>query len=137
MANGVHVTVATPNFVVVDRLIDGGGPTAQAALSALEGPTAFAAQLYPGELAIAFPGLLRVVGFPLDVPPYPFYVNASSTQPQAKLSQPGYALEATAASGDASVPPSRARPVRTRSSATPSDGPHLAGQEYLPGGSGE
>ena len=92
-----------PNFVVVDRFIDGGGPTAQAALSALEGPTAFAAQPYPGELAIAFPGLLRVVGFPLDVPPYPFYVNASSTQPQGKLSQPGYALEATAAPGDASA----------------------------------
>jgi hypothetical protein len=102
-ASGVHVIVAMPNFVVVDRFIDGGGPTAQANLSALEGPSSYAAQPYPGDIAIAFPGLLKVVGFPLDVPPYPFYVNASGTKPEGKLSQPGYELSATAAPTDAAA----------------------------------
>lgn len=102
-ASGMHVIVAVPNFVVVDRFIDGGGPTAQATLSTLEGPSSFAAQPYPGEIAIAFPGLLKVVGFPVDVPPYPFYVNASATKPEGKLTQPGMTLSATAAATDAAA----------------------------------
>ena len=47
-ASGVHVIVAMPDFVVVDRFIDGGGPTAQASLSTLGGPASYAAQPYPG-----------------------------------------------------------------------------------------
>jgi hypothetical protein len=97
------VIVAVPNFVVVDRFIDAGGPTAQANLSTLEGPSSFAAQPYPGDIAIAFPGLLKVVGFPVDVPPYPFYVNASATKPEGKLAQPGMDLSATAAATEAAA----------------------------------
>lgn len=102
-ASGVHVIVAMPDFVVVDRFIDGGGPTAQASLSTLEGPASYAAQPYPGEVAIAFPGLMKVVGFPVDVPPYPFYVNASATKPEEKRTQPGSELSATATATDAAA----------------------------------
>jgi hypothetical protein len=100
-ASGVHLIVAMPDFVAVERFIDGGGPTAQASLSTLGGPSSYAAQPYPGEIAIAFPGLMKVVGFPVDVPPYPFYVNASATKPESKLSQPGFELSATAGATDA------------------------------------
>ena len=79
-----------------------------------------------------------MVGFPVDVPPYPFYVNASSTHPQGKLSQPGYALEATAAPGDASASAQsgQAGADAVVGHALSTAHAWLDG-EYLPGGSGE
>lgn len=102
-SSGVHVTVTMPKFVVVDKFIDGGGPTAQASLSTLEGPAAYAAHPYPGDVALGLPGIFKVLGVPVDAPAYPFYVNASPTRPEATLSQPGYDLEAKAAPTDASA----------------------------------
>ena len=56
-ADGARLSVTIPGATVVDQVIDGGGPTAQAAVSSLGGSSALAAQPYPGELAIIGPGL--------------------------------------------------------------------------------
>src|SRR5688572_14937189 len=51
-ADGARLSVTVPGATVVDQIIDGGGPTAQAAIDSLGGSSALAAQPYPGELAI-------------------------------------------------------------------------------------
>ena len=55
-ADGVRFTTSAPGFLVVEDFVDGGGPTAQAAVSDVEGNRGFASVPYPGELAIAGPG---------------------------------------------------------------------------------
>src|SRR5436309_6492179 len=64
-ADGARLSVTIPGATVVDQVIDGGGPTAQAAVSSLGGSSALAAQPYPGELAIIGPGLgASLIGAP-------------------------------------------------------------------------
>ncbi len=100
-ASGGRLTFTVPEFAVVEDVIDGGGPVAQ---SVLESGTAtsFASLPYPGDTAIAFPGLFNAASGQ-DLPAgYPFYVQAAHpTVPEARLADPSgsYALDARAASG--------------------------------------
>ena len=112
-ADGARLSVAIPGATVVDQIIDGGGPTAQAAVSSLGGSSALAAQPYPGELAIIGPGLgASLIGAP-QPPAYPFVAASRypSAPEQSVEPNPGYSLvarsaenssEASARSGGAS-----------------------------------
>ena len=106
-ADGARLSVAIPGATVVDQIIDGGGPTAQAEVNSLGGSSALAAQPYPGELAIIGPGLgASLIGAP-QPPAYPFV--AASRHPSAPEQtvepNPGYSLVArsTESSSEASA----------------------------------
>jgi hypothetical protein len=106
-ADGARLSVTVPGATVVDQIIDGGGPTAQAELNSLGGSSALAAQPYPGELAIIGPGLgASLIGAP-QPPAYPFV--AASRHPsmpeQTVEPNPGYSLVArsTESSSEASA----------------------------------
>lgn len=102
-ASGARLTFTVPEFAVVEDVIDGGGPLSQAVLDS-ETATSFAALPYPGDNAIAFPGLFNAATGQ-DLPAsYPFYVRASHpTVSEEHLDDPSgsYALDARAAAGDA------------------------------------
>ena len=112
-ADGARLSVTIPGATVVDQVIDGGGPTAQAAVDSLGNSSALAAQPYPGELAIIGPGLgASLIGAP-QPPAYPFVAASRhpSTPEQKVEPNPGYSLvarstesasEASARSGAAS-----------------------------------
>src|SRR4051794_1304499 len=57
-ASGVRMTVVLPDAPVTDTPVDGGGPTAQVALSSLGTSTGYAAFPDPGGLVISAPGLV-------------------------------------------------------------------------------
>jgi hypothetical protein len=103
-AQGVRVVYTVPDYVVVSQLFDGGGPVTQAEADSTGRATSFASLPYPGENAIAGPGVLSVAlgqSVPLA---YPFYVRADNpTSPSAELKDPSgtYALTASAADGAA------------------------------------
>ena len=95
-ADGARLSVTIPGATVVDQVIDGGGPTAQAAVSSLGGSSALAAQPYPGELAIIGPGLgASLIGAP-QPPAYPFVAASRypSAPEQSVEPNPGYSLVA-------------------------------------------
>ncbi|MCA1845633.1 MAG: hypothetical protein LC792_21050 [Actinobacteria bacterium] len=102
-ASGGRVTFSVPGFAVVEDVIDGGGPVSQAAVDA-GGSTGFASLPYPGDSAIAFPGLFNAVTGQPFPGAYPLYVAASHpTAPEQELADPSgsYRLRATAAAGEA------------------------------------
>src|SRR6266545_4734643 len=75
-AQGVRAAYSVPDYVVVSQIFDGGGPVTQAEADSTGRATSFAALPYPGENAVAAPGLLSVAlgqSVPLA---YPFYVRA-------------------------------------------------------------
>lgn len=87
-ADGARLSVAVPGATVVDQIIDGGGPTAQAALSSLGGSSALAAQPYPGELAIIGPGLgASLIGAP-QRPPTPSWPPPVTPRRRNRRSNP-------------------------------------------------
>jgi hypothetical protein len=94
---GVRVTMFLPNAPATNTPVDGGGPVAQAALDSLQTSQAFASNPYPGDVAIAGPGLVAgfVPGFP-SLPGYPLYAASSYPQtPEAQVSAgPAYDLAA-------------------------------------------
>ena len=95
-ADGVRVTIGMPGFAAVRDFVDAGGPTAQANVDSFGTSVGFAAWPNPGDVAIASSGLAKAVGFPVDIPPYPFYVSSSyPTQPEATTGNGPYALKAT------------------------------------------
>jgi hypothetical protein len=100
-ASGARLTFTVPDFAVVEDVVDGGGPVAQSVLDTGT-VTSFASLPYPGDNAIAFPGLFNAATGQ-DLPAgYPFYVRASHpTVPEQHLgdSGGGYALDARAAEG--------------------------------------
>src|SRR5688572_22274003 len=101
-AQGVRAVYTIPDYVVVSQIFDGGGPVTQAEADSTGRATSFAALPYPGENAIAGPGVLSVAlgrSVPLA---YPFYVEADHpTVPAAELADPtgSYGLTATARDG--------------------------------------
>jgi len=103
-AQGVRMSYTIPNYVVVSQLFDGGGPVTQSEADSTGRATSFSALPYPGENAIAAPGVLSVAlgrSVPLA---YPFYVRADyPTAPSAELKDPSgsYSLSASAADGSA------------------------------------
>ena len=129
-AQGVRAVYTIPDYVVVSQIFDGGGPVTQAEADSTGRATSFAALPYPGENAIAAPGLLSVA-FGRSVPlAYPFYVQADNpTAPKAELADPSgsYALAATAADGTATAAgslqgPNHVSGTRSTSSALLDDG---------------
>jgi hypothetical protein len=105
-AQGVRVVYTVPDYVVVSQLFDGGGPVTQAEADSTGRATSFSALPYPGENAIAAPGVASVAlgqSVPLA---YPFYVRADHpTAPTAELKDPSgsYSLTANAADGTAAA----------------------------------
>lgn len=101
-AQGVRAVYTIPDYVVVSQIFDGGGPVTQAEADSTGRAISFAALPYPGENAIAAPGVLSVAlgrSVPLA---YPFYVEADHpTVPAAELADPtgSYGLTATAQDG--------------------------------------
>jgi hypothetical protein len=103
LAEGGRMTFSVPGFAVVEDIIDGGGPVSQAVVDG-QGASSFASLPYPGETALAFPGLFTAVTSQSLPAGYPFFVSASHpTTPEAQLKDPGgvYELTAQAAAGTA------------------------------------
>src|SRR5262245_25048950 len=93
-ADGLRITTSAPGFLVVEDFIDAGGPTAQAAVSDVEGNRGFASVPYPGELAIAGPGLFAIATGQQFPGHYPFYVaSANPTTPKNEYSVPGLTMQ--------------------------------------------
>jgi hypothetical protein len=105
-AQGVRAAYSVPHYVAVSQIFDGGGPVTQAEADSTGRATSFAALPYPGENAVAAPGLLSVA-FGRSVPlAYPFYVQADNpTVPKSELHDPSgsYTLAATAADSSATA----------------------------------
>src|SRR5207248_4528222 len=105
-ASGGRLSFTVPSFAVVENVIDGGGPVAQAVLDTGSGGTSFASLPYPGENGMAFPGLFSAVTGRTLPFGYPFYAGASHpTTPVASVHDPSgsYALEASADGGRAAA----------------------------------
>jgi len=106
-ADGVRITTSAPGFLVVEDFVDAGGPTAQAAVSDVEGNRGFASVPYPGELAIAGPGLFAIATGHQFPGRYPFYVaSANPTTPKNDYDIPGLHMETRS---DAASSSARAR----------------------------
>ncbi|MCA1846925.1 MAG: hypothetical protein LC792_27765, partial [Actinobacteria bacterium] len=105
-AQGVRAAYSVPHYVAVSQIFDGGAPVTQAEADSTGRATSFAALPYPGENAVAAPGLLSVA-FGRSVPlAYPFYVQADNpTVPKSELHDPSgsYTLAATASDGGATA----------------------------------
>lgn len=104
-AAGMRMSYDVPGFLVVEKMIDGGGPVAEVSLDALDSG-GFASLPFPGDNAIAF-GSLFAAGTGRDLPAsYPFYVSARDPgSPSSELSDPSgfYRLTAKAAAGTAAA----------------------------------
>src|ERR1041385_7744437 len=93
-ADGVRITTSAPGFLVVEDFVDDGGPTAQATVSDVEGNRGYASVPYPGELAIAGPGLFAIATGHEFPGHYPFYVaSANPTTPKNEYDVPGLRME--------------------------------------------
>jgi len=98
-AQGLRVTYTVPGYLVVETLVDGGGPVAQAKLDMSGSYVGFGSLPYPGENVIAAPGLYGVATGQSAPAHYPFYVEANyPLARQAELTDPSgsYGLKATA-----------------------------------------
>jgi hypothetical protein len=93
-ADGIRISTSAPGFLVVEDFIDAGGPTAQAAVSDVEGNRGYASVPYPGELAIAGPGLFAIATGQQFPGHYPFYVaSAHPTKPKNDYEVPGLSMK--------------------------------------------
>src|SRR2546430_1088136 len=102
-ADGIRVTTSAPGFLVVEDFVDAGGPTAQAAVSDVEGNRGFASVPYPGELAIAGPGLFAIATGQQFPGHYPFYVaSAHPTTPKNEYEVPGLSMKTQSDGGSSS-----------------------------------
>ena len=96
-----RVTFTVPKFAAVEDVIDGGGPLSQSLVDPFRAE-AFAALPYPGDVAIAGPGLFQAVTGVASPGGYPFYVTASyPTSPDQELKDPSglYGLSAKSGAG--------------------------------------
>lgn len=102
-ADGGRVTFSVPGFAAVEDVIDGGGTVSQSVVDS-QSSSSFASLPYPGELAIAGPGLFATVTGREFPGAYPFFVSASHpTAPKQELADPtgAYRLAAEAREGRA------------------------------------
>ncbi len=110
-AAGMRMSYDIPGFLVVEKIIDGGGPVAEVSVDSL-GSGGFASLPFPGDNAIAF-GSLLAAGTGRDAPAsYPFYVSARNPgSPSSELSDPSgfYKLVAKADTGTAAAEARMAR----------------------------
>jgi hypothetical protein len=73
-ADGVRMSYDVPNFVLTDRLADGGAPVAQAMVSSTES-VGFASAPYPGDAVVSSTGLAAgATGAP--IPQYPLVATS-------------------------------------------------------------
>jgi hypothetical protein len=97
-AQGMRMGYSVPDQFAVSQFIDGGGPVAQVAVDSTGKAIGFGSLPYPGENAVAAPGVLTLAsGVPF--PPYPFYAEASyPVTPSAEVKDPSgaYGLSAKA-----------------------------------------
>lgn len=121
-AGGVRMSYEMPGFLVVEKMMDGGGPVAEVTVDALSSG-GFASLPYPGDNGVAF-GSLLAAGTGYDAPAsYPFYVSARNPgSPTAELSDPSgaYRLAAKADPGAATSEARFARPGREMSAGSTS-----------------
>jgi hypothetical protein len=97
-ADGIRATLAVRDYLIVEDFIDGGGPTAQAALDSLGDSVAFSSLPYPGATGVALPGLISTLSGK-SVPSYPFYVTSQNpSNPTETVRQPGYLMHAESSS---------------------------------------
>jgi hypothetical protein len=104
-AYGGRVEYTAPGMTV-DRVIDGGGPISQAYADSRAIAVSFASLPYPGENALALPGLISASTGQPPPPAYPFYVRASNpATPEQEMKDPSaaYRLLARAADRQASA----------------------------------
>jgi len=98
-AQGVRVTYNVPGYLVIETLVDGGGPISQSKLDTSGSYVGFGSLPYPGENVISAPGVVAVATGQSLPTGYPFYVEANyPLTRQAELTDPSgsYALKATA-----------------------------------------
>ena len=95
-AQGMRMGYSVPDQFAVSQFIDGGGPVAQVAVDSTGKAIGFGSLPYPGENAVAAPGVLTLAsGVPF--PPYPFYAEASyPVTPSAEVKDPGGAYNLSA-----------------------------------------
>jgi hypothetical protein len=93
-ADGVRVTLVQPGVTLTKTLVDLGGPAAQSTVNSLGESRAFASFPYPGDTAVAAPGLLRGAGN-IPAPAYPLYVASDNPAvPRQEAGDGPYALRA-------------------------------------------
>ncbi|HEV7687556.1 MAG TPA: hypothetical protein VGQ80_13350, partial [Acidimicrobiia bacterium] len=93
-ADGLRVTLVDPGVTLTKTLVDLGAPSAQATVNSLGESRAFAAVPYPGDTAVAAPGLLRGAGN-IPAPAYPLYVASDHPAiPKQEAGDGPYALRA-------------------------------------------
>jgi hypothetical protein len=103
-ADGIRISAFAPGFLVAEEVMDGGGPTAQASISDLEGSQGFASVPYPGSNALAFPGIFAIVTGQQFPASYPFFVASSHpTTPEGKVDQPGLYMESKSDAGSSAA----------------------------------
>ena len=87
-ARGGYAEYGIRGFLIVEKYIDGSGPTAQATLDSVGASRSFASLPYPGETFVSYPGLVAVVTG--QVPPgYPLYAAADyPNNPEAVVGSP-------------------------------------------------
>jgi hypothetical protein len=95
-AQGMRMGYSVPDQFAVSQFIDGGGPVAQVAVDSTGKAIGFGSLPYPGENAVAAPGVLTLAsGVPF--PPYPFYAEASHpVTPSAEVKDPSGAYNLSA-----------------------------------------
>jgi hypothetical protein len=93
-ADGIRATVSVKDYLIVEDILDGGGPTAQAALNSLGESTAFSSLPYPGATGVNATGLVSTLTGK-SLPSYPFYVTSQNpSNPEVTVKQPGYLMHA-------------------------------------------
>lgn len=101
-AQGGRFTFTVPHYAAAEEVADGGGPLSQSYLDDST-TTSYAALPWPGENAIAFPGIFATFTGQSLPAGYPLYVTASNpSAPEQRLEDPtgiyGLAAKATAGS---------------------------------------
>ena len=98
-AQGGRFTFTVPHYAAAEEVADGGGPLSQSYLDD-SATTSYAALPWPGENAIAFPGIFATFTGQSLPAGYPLYVTASNpSAPEQRLEDPTglYGLAAKAA----------------------------------------
>jgi hypothetical protein len=78
-ATGVQTTLEADGYLVTgNKIVDLGGPAAQALIDALGDSNGYAALPYPGADVVSAPGLANGAGLPVPVPYYPLIAQSRS-----------------------------------------------------------
>lgn len=108
-ASVTNVKLTIPSGILVNDIVNAGGPTAQVAGDSLGTGSGYAAFPDPGELVVIAPGLATgvlsggVAGLPpIDLPTlpnYPFFISTDGTNPEASAGSGPYELRSKSGSG--------------------------------------